>query len=59
MVSSTLYQHLSGLKGLAKRPRILYGMYEEGGRPIFLQAHYKMALGGDGLCDYYVYHKEL
>ena len=34
-------------------------MDEEGGRPIFLQAHNKMALGGDGLPDYYVHNKEL
>jgi len=34
-------------------------MDEEGGRPIFLQAHHKMALGGDGLPDYYVNDKEL
>ena len=34
-------------------------MDEEGGRPIFLQAHHKMALGGDGLPDYFSYNKEL
>ena len=59
----TLYQHLPTLsfrlKGLTQRPRILYGMDEEGGRPIFLQAHNEMALGGDGLPDYCSYNKEL
>lgn len=34
-------------------------MDEEGGRPVFLQAHHKMALGGDGLPDYFSYNKEL
>jgi hypothetical protein len=33
-------------------------MDEEGGRPIFLQAHNEMALGGDGLPDYYVYNRK-
>ena len=34
-------------------------MDEEGGRPVFLQAHHSMALGGDGLPDYFGNNKEL
>ena len=34
-------------------------MDEEGGRPVFLQAHHSMASGGDGLPDYFGNNKEL
>jgi len=45
------------LKGFTQRPRILYGIGEKDGRPIFLQAQI-MALGGDDLPDNSLYDKE-